>query len=66
MSVLSNTEFEKKYNFHQIEKCCLTCKYGSGYIECLDCTHPENVTDDGCAALVDAITVCDLWEKEIV
>ena len=64
MSVLRNDEFEKKYNYHLIEKCCFNCKHSSGYIECLDCTHPENKTDDGHESMVDATAVCNVWEKK--
>jgi hypothetical protein len=64
MSVLSNDEFAKKYNYYFIDKCCYTCKHSTGYIEWLACAHPENKTDNGTESVVDARGICDEWVEK--
>ena len=60
-------EFKKKYNFHEHEKCCSTCKWlRVDKYDLADtwCIHPELKIKNPIFNLYTWYSnVCDAWEK---
>ena len=61
---MTEEEFESKFNFHSIEKCCWKCKYSSGYVEWLECANDLYGEDRRYPPNIEPYCVCDLFEEK--
>lgn len=71
--IMSESDFEKAFNFHKVSQCCSMCRYGDDEVGCTcTCSHPyRNDNGNYCDPDMPRIIisnamqnyVCDLFEE---